>query len=565
MDFIICLQMMHGGRWRNIVQMTLWDFITFGLLEKVPFRVIKFNMFNFKTGTRHFTRDFVLVLASLVIIVIAAMAYFSTQANHDISQKYILDSAERAKGKYEALTESILRDLNLVRNWGVAGKLSLADTDGLNGLFFPLLKKNRILFGISVVDTDGESYYVNEVDTGWRSNRTGASEAGRSSIQRFWNADQRMISEEKMPSQYDPRRRPWFFPALSTDGAFWTPPYKFYDREDVGITVSMACGKEDDQIQLVAAFDVMLDDLFKEILRMEPSENSKVIILSQDGHLYVARSQDASPDFTTLAQVKNPLVQKVYAYWESTERPSSGTFPIRHDNERWWSGFRPLDSASQAIWVGVMVPESDIIGDIYQRRAVLWSVAGAIIIITGVFALWMIRRYGPSAEGGDNQFDPKAPRESIHHLIAAGEGPTIEFKSTMRMNLRTQKPGKEIELAWLKAVAAFMNTDGGTLLLGVSDDGQITGLEQDGFANEDKCRLHFKNLISQHIGAELSKYLHFTIVPIDNKLVGVVSCARSSEPTYLKTSKKESFYIRNGPSSDELPVSKAVAYIGNRE
>ena len=140
----------------------------------------------------------------------------------------------------------------------------------------------------------------------------------------------------------------------------------------------------------------------------------------------------------------------------------------------------------------------------------------------------------------------------------------MELKSTMRMNLHTRKPGKEIEVARLKAVAAFMNTDGGTLLLGVSDDGVIKGLDADGFANDDKCRLHFKNLINQHIGAELNKYLRFDLVRVDSSLIGVVTCRRCDEPVYLKTAKSEEFYIRSGPSSDVLPVSKIMAYIKNR-
>ena len=110
-----------------------------------------------------------------------------------------------------------------------------------------------------------------------------------------------------------------------------------------------------------------------------------------------------------------------------------------------------------------------------------------------------------------------------------------------------------------------MNTDGGTLLLGVSDDGAITGLEADGFANDDKCRLHFKNLVNQHIGAKFPKHLRFDLVRVDGHQVGVVTCRRSAEPVYLKTPKSEEFYIRNGPSSDALPVSKVVAYIQGRK
>ena len=75
---------------------------------------------------------------------------------------------------------------------------------------------------------------------------------------------------------------------------------------------------------------------------------------------------------------------------------------------------------------------------------------------------------------------------------------------------------------------------------------------------------HFKNLVNRHIGAELSKYLRFRIYRVDGLQVGVVACRRSLEPVYLKFGDKEAYYIRNGPSSDPLPVSKVVAYIKSR-
>lgn len=77
--------------------------------------------------------------------------------------------------------------------------------------------------------------------------------------------------------------------------------------------------------------------------------------------------------------------------------------------------------------------------------------------------------------------------------------------------------------------------------------------------------LHFKNLVSQHIGAEISKYLHFSIVRVDEKKVGVVICNRSTESIFLKSPKSEVFYIRNGPSSDELQVSKVLTYIKHQK
>lgn len=62
----------------------------------------------------------------------------------------------------------------------------------------------------------------------------------------------------------------------------------------------------------------------------------------------------------------------------------------------------------------------------------------------------------------------------------------------------------------------------------------------------------------------LNNPINLNLVKVDGKQIGVVSCIRSAEPVYLRTGKAEEFYIRSGPSSDALPVSKIVTYLQNR-
>ena len=91
----------------------------------------------------------------------------------------------------------------------------------------------------------------------------------------------------------------------------------------------------------------------------------------------------------------------------------------------------------------------------------------------------MVRRYGSTFDDYAVLYDHTDPEASIRGLISIGEGRAVEFKSTMRMNLHTGKAGKEIGMAWLKAVAVFLNTDGCILLLGVTDSSEINGPSSD--------------------------------------------------------------------------------------
>ena len=67
----------------------------------------------------------------------------------------------------------------------------------------------------------------------------------------------------------------------------------------------------------------------------------------------------------------------------------------------------------------------------------------------------------------------------IVDTIALGEGPTIEFKSSLQWDLYQNQKNADLCQPVLKTMVAFMNSDGGTLLIGVEDSGEIFGLEKD--------------------------------------------------------------------------------------
>ena len=161
--------------------------------------------------------------------------------------------------------------------------------------------------------------------------------------------------------------------------------------------------------------------------------------------------------------------------------------------------------------------------------------------------------------------DITAGVDRIKTLISSGEGDRVEFKSTLRWNLKTDNSDKRVEKAWLKSVVAFLNTNGGVLLVGVQDDGDILGIDADQFDNEDKYLLHVNNRIKQHIGLEHSGFIRFQLVPVDQKKVLIVECQPSPSPVFLKMGNEEDFYIRIGPGSRKLSTSEVLAYVTNRK
>jgi hypothetical protein len=99
----------------------------------------------------------------------------------------------------------------------------------------------------------------------------------------------------------------------------------------------------------------------------------------------------------------------------------------------------------------------------------------------------------------------------------------------------------------------------------VADDGTLLGLEADGFENDDKCLLHFKNLLNQHLGPEYARLVRFELYQLEGKRLGAVECERSSTPVFLRArNNEEVFLIRTGPSNIELSLSRALKYIQER-
>lgn len=149
----------------------------------------------------------------------------------------------------------------------------------------------------------------------------------------------------------------------------------------------------------------------------------------------------------------------------------------------------------------------------------------------------------------------------IKEILSSGETTRIEYKSTLRTNLHTGQPDKKMEQACLKTIAAFLNSQGGNLLIGVSDNGEVLGIENDNFPNEDRMNLHLINLLKDRLGPQHMLYIEPRFEDLDGKRVLVVCCKPSNLPVYLKEGNTEQFFIRTGPATTEMRASEMQQYI----
>jgi len=223
------------------------------------------------------------------------------------------------------------------------------------------------------------------------------------------------------------------------------------------------------------------------------------------------------------------------------------------------AAFSSVVSDHDGTFYALVVPSASLPTLFRSKSGALVMAAFILLLIAGIaFAIVYVKNFKKV------RFVP-VTSDAVQQMIAVGESDLLEFKSTIRTNLHAGKPGKEIELAWLKSVVAFCNTEGGTILIGVNDKGDIMGLEADNFQNDDKCLLHIQNLIGEHVGIEYLSYVRFSLLGIGDKKILVIQCAPLKRIMLLKSSGKEQFYVRSGPSSIELPMSKVLEYVNERK
>jgi hypothetical protein len=171
----------------------------------------------------------------------------------------------------------------------------------------------------------------------------------------------------------------------------------------------------------------------------------------------------------------------------------------------------------------------------------------------------------PTIEDALNVFNQLSAGDKIKSLVRAGESKVLEFKQTFVMDMKTGSKESYISDASLKTIAAFLNTDGGDLLIGVNDEGKIVGVDEEieklFSGSTDKYLLHFKNLLKAQIGEQFYPLVNYNLEKVDEQRILHVVCGRSDKEVFVSN---KDFYIRTNPATDRLDGPKQIQYIRKR-
>ena len=197
----------------------------------------------------------------------------------------------------------------------------------------------------------------------------------------------------------------------------------------------------------------------------------------------------------------------------------------------------------------LLLPPSDI--DIFFLNVA--------ISVIGVIAGTMLYRY--------KKRKPKKEltTSDVLTLIEKGENAKVEFKSSLRHDYRQIKTDKNLESAILKSIAGFLNSNGGTLIIGVDDDGQILGLENDYWSLKKESKDGFEQrlmlIVSNEFGKDICSKIHVSFHQIRDKEICSLSIAPSKRPVFVEENNQTVFFLRTGNVTKPLSTSETVKYL----
>jgi len=218
----------------------------------------------------------------------------------------------------------------------------------------------------------------------------------------------------------------------------------------------------------------------------------------------------------------------------------------------------------------------NVFGDsawLFFKNRITNSAYDELVLMTAVFSLiggtigWFFAIYHINLLKQHNiiRYLEHELEEGLLSLIARGESERLEFKMSLRWDFRLKRANRVLEQVIAKAIAGFLNHQGGTLLIGVEDNGEIVGLQSDfqtlKHKNTDGFERALMDLVKTFLGGNACALVHCRFHTQDESIVCRINIEKSNQPVYLNDGKTSRYMLRTGNATSELDAEEAHSHI----
>ena len=346
-------------------------------------------------------------------------AHFRGREIEALCRAVIRQSIDLLEADLRHFFDPLGQNLLIAAQWIADGTLDPVDADAANAAFIPILRRYPQICAVSTGDGDGNNYFLRRDGDTWLNRIVRVGADGRRTEHPILNDAGQVVGEWSDPDEYDPRTRGWYRRALdgqrgdesvlslpSIDHVFWTEPYAFFSTQRPGLTASVSV-PTDTHRDLVLAVDILIDDISTFTLKLSSAAQSAtgrnmVFILSDDRRVVgLPRHARLGDDRTRASAVLSPVgelgitpVSDALARLPGDHLERLDPLRYESDGEPWWAAVKPFDlAAGRTLWLGVVVPESHVLGSLKHIWGPFSAVTIAALLLVSMLAVLMARDY----------------------------------------------------------------------------------------------------------------------------------------------------------------------------
>ena len=303
-----------------------------------------------------------------------------------------------------------------------------------------------------------------------------------------------------------------------------------------------------DQLRTILVFEYSRDAILEKIGIKDEKLAALVMVKTSDG-----RTIEFDGGARWEGQ-KDSLANAVDQHFGRFVDQDRGTFKFSVGDKNYWSAFGRYPEVSGIDHYLYTIDENSLSSSNPITGSDSSLIVGTVLFSIGILLLLLRTRYFYRR----NQMEIPP----LSELLADNENRYLEFKSSLRWDHRQDKVNPELEKVILKTLAAFGNTDGGILLIGVDDDKNVIGLEEDFKSlkkqDSDYYEIHLRNILHKAMGVKyVSRHIRTQFETSgEGKTVCKVKVIAGDEPVFLKFKDRngnldETFFVRRRNSSQE--------------